>query len=375
MTNQVKLKNFSDFDRMLQSKNLVVTLLGAILGFALSYFTITILAVPYTPFGLSLSIGVVLATAVYTRNIGSTLFVGLITGIALVSPFGGRVDFIEGYILLIVAISVYIGYNADKLKLILDWNRRYMQWAVLFAFYIIGMGFLSSGYEDRYYKFKIPLGIGGDMFYDTGLPLLEIVALLGILLMWLVFNQLLKGTLSLSDSSAKKYRIFGLLMILVGFVISALSLILFSRTISQSQMLGIVKNRDHLATINQFFSHQATAQQYSVIVEPFNGYVAIAYSIMFYAIGLSYYSIGKYRGNIDGIRGGASIIFFSIPLSLVIFFSIGSYYIQPLINPIGFYVSFEILPVFLSMLWAVMFYNVIFALIYYKILISIFKME
>lgn len=375
MTYNVKLNNFSDFDAMLQTNNLIVTLLGAILGFSLSYFSQTIITLPVSPFHISLSLAIVLATASYTRNFASTALVGLVTGIGIISPYGGRVDFIEGYILLIVVLSISMGLFANRLKLVIDWTKTYIILGTLLSIYIIVMAFLAGGFEERYFSKGYNLGAGGDPLGGTNLPLVEIAALVGIILLSLISTLLLKGTVSLSSSSAKNYLLFGYIMIALSLVISVVSLFLFTKTIPHQDMVAIANNPDHLKTINELFSYQATNQQYSIVTAPVNAFSSLAFSVMLYSIGISCTMIGKNKGNMDGMRGGATVIFFAIPTYFLVFFSIGSYYIQNFISPGGYFVAFELLPVYFSMMWAYIFINVIVAYIYYSIISLVFKIK
>ncbi|MCY3410314.1 MAG: hypothetical protein INQ03_01645 [Candidatus Heimdallarchaeota archaeon] len=377
MSTKVKLTKFTDFDRMLEKDNFIVTLFGALAAFVLSFISETILPIPFSPFRLSFSLAILFFAVVYTKNIASSLILGIITGISIVSPFNyfDSVDFINGYVIIVVLVSVILGFYANRLMLVMKWNRQFMGFGFISSSIVLLFGYLSNSEAHKYWENGIPIGVGGDPYLDTGLPLIEIAAFLILFILFIIPTIMLRQTLSLSRSSAKKYKLWGSILVSIGFILSLAGMILFNYVLSHEQMIDITSKVGNLDTINELINHQASDQQYSVFISPINGFVLIAVSNLLFMMGISFHSVGVNRGNIDGIRARGYMLFFAPILTLLTYIVIGSYQLQRAIIPNGYYVGLELLPVYMSMLWSLYIWNTLLALILYALFTKILKQK
>ncbi len=370
---KVETNRFTDFDRLFSKKNMLITFLGSALAFIFSYFEGSNDPLPSTlinfewlglpaipPYKLSLTIAVVLIVSAYTRNISSSVFVGIIGAIGLVSPHGdGTVDWILGYILMLLLISFIIGVLADRLRLVMDWVDFYLMTAFLFAVYIIAWGIYTNPHGAKYFG-SYDLGTGGDFDTGIGFPIVDLTALLVILLLTLIFMFITNGQIVLASNNVKKYKLFGYFFLIIGQAISLVSIIAFSDKISEEDMLSISSHDSQLKTVGDLFSHYSTGN-YAIIVYPSNIFIMAAFTTVFTAIGLSLLIIGRNGGNIDGMKGGSDVVFLAAPIGTILFLTLGSYIIQNVIDPHGFYIGEELVTMMAAMIWSVLTLNQLIA--------------
>lgn len=363
----VRLTNFTDFDRLLISNTFIVTLIGAILAFSLSYLSSTVIPIPYTPYGLSFSLAVLIAVSVYARNIASSLLMGIATGLGIVSTTNNPVYFLEGYIQFTIILSLILGFYSDKLKLVKNWTKTYIFYGFIFSIILVVMSLIYGSSGGDYWENDIKIGLGGDPFLNSGFPLMEIVSVFALIILLLIPAIILRGEITLTGSSAKKYKAVGILSILSGLSLSLVSMVLFTEGISREIMEEIAIRPSQLITIDNLFSHLINTE-YGVFVDPVNGFLVVAFSVMLFAVGISFYLVGKHRGNIDGMRGKGSVLIFAPIIATLLFFVLGSYYLQILLAPgAGFFISIELFPVFLNIIWSIGIINLVVSYILYSI--------
>ena len=359
MSTKTELRKFTDFDRLLLPKNFIITLLGSIGAFACSYYDQTIIDISNfsTPFFLSFTIAIIIFVSLYTRNIASAGIVSLVGALGIVSPFSGSVEWFLGYIVILFILAMILGRLADRLRLVLYWVKFHMVFALGIAAIFMGLSASSnwkkSTYTDRGYK----IGVGGDLGTGNHLPLMEISVFVVLMLLVLLMLFLTRGQIILTQGGSKKYSIFGWIFFLLGQGLVAVTLYLYTKTITETDILQITKVDKQLNTIGELITHQASGNYYAVMVQPFNINIVIAVSTVLTAIGLGLMYIGRNSGNVEGMRGGYDIAFLAAPLGVLLFQLLGSYTVQNYIQPGGFYISVELMSVFSTMLFAMFFFS------------------
>ncbi|MHA2248886.1 MAG: hypothetical protein ACXAD7_00925 [Candidatus Kariarchaeaceae archaeon] len=365
MATRPELKNYTDFARFFVGRNLVVTILGSALAFVLSYIPETLIDFEYwglpafPPYRLSLTIAIILVVVTYTRNIASAGFVAIVGALGIVSPSDGSVDWFLGYLSVLLLLALFLGLLADRLRLVMNWVDFYLFTSLLFAIFLLVWGMLSNSFGELYWD-AYELGFGGDIFYDTEIPLLDLILLTSLVFLTLVIMVLTQGERILDKSNTKKYKIFGYLFFLIGQALSIVSIIIFSDEITQADMEEISQNDKHLVTVGDILSHKIV-DGYGIIVEPSNIFMIAAITTVFTGIGLSLLYIGKNEGNVDGMRGGSDVVFLAAPVATFLFAIIGSFQLQNFIDPEGFYISEELATMFAAMIWSVMIFNQLIA--------------
>ncbi len=363
MATATQLQKFTDFDRLFIWKNFIITLIGSVAAFSLSYYSGAILDTEEygPPFGLSLSFGVVIIVAVYTRNMASAGIVGLVNGIGVVSPTSSNeVDWALGYIAISFLFALILAFLADKLLLVMSWIKFHLFLAFTFTIFLLGLSILSDPEEDEYTSrgYEVvgsrDLGAGGD------LPLLEIVVFAILIFLMLIVYLLTRKPLILDSASTFKYELFGSLFLLLGQAISFILLLGFTDNIRQSHMTEIARKPAHLQTVGDLLSHDGEGDLYAVVTT-LNMFAVLAFVVVFTAIGLSLLAIAKHKGNVEGMKGGSDIAYLAAPLGLLLFNFVGSYYLQDFLYPDGFFLSVELTLMFSTMIWAVFFYNQVIA--------------
>ncbi|MHA2169037.1 MAG: hypothetical protein ACXAB7_03900 [Candidatus Kariarchaeaceae archaeon] len=374
MVERVELNRYTDFDRFFRKKNFLVTVLGSALAFVFSYTSDTIINFEYweteisgfpvgPPYRLSLTIAMVLVVAAYTRNIASSTLVAVIGALGLVSPFEDTtVHWFTGYLLIVLLLSLTIGLLADRLRLVMNWVDFYINIALVFTFFIIILGIFTNEFNELYEGYD--LFNNRDLGTGTDFPLVDVIILLGSILLLLFITSLVQGERILNRSNTRKYKVFGFLFFIAGQAISLVSIFFYSDEISHEDMAQIAQGDRHLVTLNELLSHEKRGG-YGIIEEawildysvPSNIFFMIALTTVFTSIGLALLYIGRNEGNIEGMRGGSDVVFLAAPIGTLLFLTIGSYYVQNFVDPGGFFVAEELVVVFTTMIWAVLFLN------------------
>ena len=355
-----ELVRFTDFDRLLKPKELIVTLLGSALLFALGYFEL-IIDIPIAPYGLSLSLGILIIVSVYTRNMASSLVIGLVAGISITSQTGGSIDFILGYIVFTTLLSLMLAISADRLRLTLNWVKMYFIVNFLFALGFIILGIISEPVNKAYWSLGIGVGTTGDPFFGTDLPMIGMFAILFLVLGCILYFLPIKGSKTLRKNGSRNHAIFGVLMFMIGQVLTFGSYFLYSYKLSNSQLQAISDNPSDLATLNDLFSNQSDSAIGAVLINPMSIFMIVATTIIMTGIGLIYIIVAINDGTIEGHRGGIYVTFFAAPIGTILFFIIGNYYLQDLIMPGGFFIEMVLYPVYLAMIWIVLSINQLLA--------------
>jgi len=368
MANSVQLTNYTDFDRILLGKNFIITVLGAALAFTLSYLQIFI-PIPVLPYNLSLAIAVMIFVSVYTSNIASVGIVVLIGSLGYYAQDGSAPDFFNGLLIINLVLMVTLGYLSDRLQLVMNWTKFYLWFAALFSIISIGIGFLWYPYSDRFWELspEIAIGRGGDIGTGLDLPVLDIIVLAGLLLLIIIIGFILRGEILLGASATGKYKVSGLIFVLLGLASTVVPLYLFGIEVSKSELKMVADYNYPIEVIPQLFTH---AEKYSVFGEPVSIFFIMAATTTFTCIGLALYSIGQYNGNLEGTKGGANISLLAAPLAILAYFAYAHYYVQSYLAPLGFYIPVELLSVFAGLIWMVYLFNQWAA----RILLFIFKL-
>lgn len=372
MANKIELVRFLDFDRFLIGRNFVVTTLGCILAFVLSYMTITYIPIPFVPYLLSLTYAIIITVSVYCRNIASSLLVGIFGSIGIVSPYGNGVDWINMYILITIVFSVILGLFADRLRLVMRWVRSNIFFSILFGVVILILGIYAEGYESQYWASNIQIGTSSALGSNYRL-LLDAIYIGSIVIIGLIALIMVRGQMVLDTGSAKNYKIFGFIIFIIGNAISFVALIFYSHNIKLSVMKNLTNNKSQLITIDQIFTHLSSNQMYGVVVNPLDIYFVIALTILLTIIGISFYDLGDHKGNLEGMRGGMSIVFLAAPIAFVLYMIIGNYQVQHYLSTNGFYISEDAYSVFATIIWSFLFLSQFIAGILIFILRKLFK--
>lgn len=363
MATATQLQRFTDYDRLFARNNFIVTLLGSIAAFSLSYFSDTFIDTRAygPPFRLSFTFAAIIVVSVYTRNVASAGIVGLVGGIGITAPDGGSVDWALSYILISFVLSIFLAMLANRLQLVMTWIKLHLMMAMTFVIFLLGLSITSDPEAGEYISRGYDLGRGGDMGIGNDLPVIEIIVFSSLLILTLLVYLLLKKPMILDSENVFKYEIFGALFLLFGQALSFIMLLGLTKSIQEEDMIDIARQPAHLTTVGDLFSHEATGDYYSYVIAPLNIYTILSISTVLTAIGLSFLFIAKYRGNIEGMRGGADIAYLAAPAGLILFFIGGFYYIQNFVYEGGFFISVELVPMFVTMIWAVIFFNQIVA--------------
>jgi len=358
-----QLQRFTDYDRLFTRNNFIVTLLGSIAAFSLSYFSGTFIdAGEYGPsFRLSFTFAAIIVVSVYTRNIASAGIVGLVGGIGVTAPDGGSVDWALSYIMISFVLAIFLAMLANRLQLVMTWIKLHLMIAMIFVIFLLGLSITSDPEAGEYISRGYDLGRGGDMGIGNDLPVIELIVFSTLLVLTLIVYLLIRRPMILDSESVFKYEVFGSLFLLFGQALSFIMLLGLTKEVREVDMVEIARRPDHLTTIGDLFSHEATGDNYSIVIDPLNIYTILSISVVLTAIGLSFLLIAKHRGNIEGMRGGSDIAYLAAPVGLLIFFIGGSYYLQNFLNEGGFFISIELVPVLVTMIWTVLFFNQIVA--------------
>lgn len=363
MATATQLQKFTDFDRLFIWKNFIITLIGSVAAFSLSYYSETILDTGEygPPFGLSLSFGVVIIVAVYTRNMASAGIVGLVSGIGIVSPTtGNEVDWALGYIAISFLFALILALLADKLLLVMSWIKLHLFMALAFTIFLLGLSILSDPEEGEYTSRGYEVVGSRDLGAGSDLPLLEIIVFAVLIFLILIVYLMTRKPLILDSESTFKYELFGSLFLLLGQAISFIVLLGFSDTIKQEHMTEIARKPEQLETVGDLLSHNETGDFYAVITT-LNMFAVLAFVVVFTAVGISFLAIAKHKGNVEGMKGGSDIAYLAAPLGLILFNLVGAFYLQDFLYPEGFFISVELTFMFSTMIWAVFFYNQVLA--------------
>lgn len=361
MSTSYRLNQYTDFDRLLLPKVFIITLLGSGGAFALSFFEIYI-PVPLLgsniDLNLSLTFAVMLMTTIYCKNIASSMLVSLIGSIGLLSPAGnGAVEWILGYVVVIVSTFVVVGYYASRLKLVMQWNRFYLLFSALFSIFSIALGIIASQEADLYTDRGIETGLSGsDLGTGLNYPIIDLAIGLGILLFILIIFLIIRGQQLLTPRTSSFYSVFGYLSFLIGQALSLVPIIYWFDTLSRDQLLEIARIDRHLNTIDDIFLHQ-TDGPYMIFLDPLNVFFVMAATVTLTSVGLIMIGMGRNKGNLEGMRGGGQSSYLFPPMFLISFLVFGNYYLQNFLAPGGFFVSYELFPVFVSILWTVAILN------------------
>jgi hypothetical protein len=355
-----ELVRFTDFDRLLKTKELIITLLGAALLFVLGYFGY-VFAIPIAPYGLSLSLSVLIIVSIYTRNMASSLIIGLVAGITITSQTGGSIDFVLGYIVFTTLLSLMLAIMADRLRLTLSWVKFYFLFNFIFALFFIILGILSESVNETYWSLGIGVGTTGDPFFDTDLPMIGIFAIFFLVVGCILYFLPIKGSKTLRKQGARNHGIFGVVMFIVGQLLTFGSYFLYSSKITNSQLQSISDNPSDLGTLNDLFSNQSDSAIGVVLTNPMSIFMIVAATTILTGIGLIYVIVAINEGTIEGHRGGIYVTFFAAPIGTILFFIIGNYYLQDLLIPGGFFIEMVLYPVYLAMIWIVLSINQLLA--------------
>lgn len=363
MATATQLQRFTDYDRLFTRNNFIITLVGSIAAFSLSYFSDTFLDTGEygPPFRLSLTFAAIIVVSVYTRNIASAGIVGLVGGIGITAPDGGPVDWALSYITISFVFAIFLAMLANRLQLVMTWIKLHLIMAMIFVIFLLGLSITSDPEAGEYISRGYDLGRGGDMGIGNDLPVIELIVFSTLLVLTLIVYLLLRKPMILDSESVFKYEVFGSLFLLFGQALSFIMLLGLTKTVREVDMIEIARRPDHLTTVGDLFSHEATGDYFSIVIDPLNIYTILSISVVLTAIGVSFLVIAKHRGNIEGMRGGSDIAYLAGPVGLLIFFIVGSYYIQNFVNEGGFFISIELVPVFVTMIWAVLFFNQVVA--------------
>lgn len=352
MSNAVRLTNFTDFDRLLVGKNLLITILGSALAFFLAFYQVYI-PLPIIPYNLSLAIAVMIIVTVFTSNIASAILVGIVGSIGIVAA-DGVVDFILGYILINLILMIFLGYLSDRLQLILKWTRFYLFYGIVFSAISILLGILSNPVAEQYSDINIDVGTGGEIGTGLGLPVLDLAVFGSLLILSLIMVVILRGEIQLDQRSRRRYRFFGGFFFILGQLVTLVPLLLLSIKISEAQLVSISTIDYHLKFLSEIFTHGST---FGVYGSPTSIFLIMAVTTTFTCIGLSLLLVGKYGGNLEGTKGGSAITYLAAPTAIILYFSYASYQVQSLIDPSALYISIELYPVFAAMIWTVYYLN------------------
>ena len=307
-----------------------------------------------------MSFSVIIIVAVYTKNIASAGVVGLVAGIGVVSPTGGEVEWALGYIAISFLFSLILALLADKLLLVMSWIKFHLLIALTFTIFLLGLSIVSEAEKDEYTSRSIDIVGSNDYNIGNDLPILEIITFSVLMLVILIIYLITRNPLILDSASTFKYEVFGALFLLFGQAISFIMLLGFTETISQTRMEEISRKPNHLESVGDMFSHNGIGNFYAVVISV-NMFVLLSIVVVFTAVGLSLLAIAKHKGNVEGMKGGSDIAFLAAPIGLMLFHLIGSFYLQDFLYPDGFFISVELLVMFSTMIWAVLFYSQIIA--------------
>lgn len=363
MATATQLQRFTDYDRLFARNNFIITLLGSIAAFSLSYFSETFIDTREygPPFRLSFTFAAIIVVSVYTRNVASAGIVGLVGGIGITAPDGGSVDWAFSYILITFVFAIFLAMLANRLQLVMTWIKLHLMIAMIFVGFLLGLSLASDPEAGEYISRGYDLGRGGDMGIGNDLPVIEMIVFSTLLVLTLIVYLLLRKPMILDSESVFKYELFGSLFLLFGQALSFIMLLGLTKSIREEDMAEIARRPGHLTTVGDLFSHEATGDYYSIVIAPLNIYTILSIATVFTAIGLSFLFIAKHRGNIEGMRGGSDIAFIAAPAGLVLFFIGGLYYIQNFTYEGGFFISIELVPMLVTMIWAVLYFNQIVA--------------
>lgn len=351
-----ELVRFTDFDRLLKTKELIITLLGSALLFALGYLGFVV-DIPIAPYGLSLSLSILIIVSVYTRNMASSLVIGLVAGISITSQTGESIDFILGYIVFTTLLSLMLALPADRLRLTLNWVKMYFLLNFAFALGFIILGILSEPVNESYRSLGIGVGTTGDPFFGTDLPVIGMFAIFFLVIGCILYFLPIKGSKTLRKNGSRNHAIFGILMFMVGQLLTFASYFLYSYKVTNSQLQVISDNPSDLGTLNDLFSNQADSAVGVVLTNPMSIFMIVAATTIMTGIGLIYVIVAINDGTIEGHRGGIYVTFFAAPFGTILFFIIGNYYLQDLLIPGGFFIEMVLYPVYLAMIWIVLSIN------------------
>lgn len=351
-----ELVRFTDFDRLLKTKELIITLLGSALLFALGYLGFVV-DIPIAPYGLSLSLSILIIVSVYTRNMASSLVIGLVAGISITSQTGESIDFILGYIVFTTLLSLMLALPADRLRLTLHWVKMYFLLNFAFALGFIILGILNEPVNESYRSLGIGVGTTGDPFFGTDLPVIGMFAIFFLVIGCILYFLPIKGSKTLRKNGSRNHAIFGILMFMVGQLLTFASYFLYSYKVTNSQLQVISDNPSDLGTLNDLFSNQADSAVGVVLTNPMSIFMIVAATTIMTGIGLIYVIVAINDGTIEGHRGGIYVTFFAAPFGTILFFIIGNYYLQDLLIPGGFFIEMVLYPVYLAMIWIVLSIN------------------
>ncbi|MHA2031664.1 MAG: hypothetical protein ACW99A_09910 [Candidatus Kariarchaeaceae archaeon] len=375
MATTTQLQKFTDFDRLFTWKNFIITLLGSVAAFSFSYYTETMLDVSEygPPFTLSFTFAAIIIVAVYTRNIASAGIVGIVGGLGVVSPYGGSVDWVLSYIAICLIFALIMGMFANKLLLVNGWIKLHLAFAILFSGFLLGLSIITHTETDEYTSRGADLGVGGDLGTGYDLPMFDIVVFAVLFLLVVIIFVLTRKPMILDSENIFKYEVFGALFLLLGQAFSFIMLLGLTEDVRESTMNEIARKPYHLQTVGDLFSHESSGDFYAIVTEPFSIYVILSLASVFTAVGLSFLFIAKYRGNVEGVRGGSDIAYLAAPIGLMLFIIGGLYYLQNFMYEDGFFISIELVAMFTTMIWAVIYFNQIIARVILLVLDKIMK--
>jgi hypothetical protein len=363
LTSTVQLQRFTDYDRLFTWKNFIVTLLGSIAAFSFSYFSETFIDTREygPPYRLSFTFAAIIVVAVYTKNIASAGIVGLVGGIGITGPDGNQVDWALSYILICLFLALLLSMLANRLQLVMTWIKLHLLFAMVFVGFLLGLSIVSDPEAGEYISRGYDLGRGGDMGIGNDLPVIELIVFSSLLVLTLIVFLIIRRPMILDRESTFKYEVFGSLFLLLGQALSFIMLLALTKSIREEEMVEIARKPAHLTTVGDLFSHKATGDYFAIVVAPLDIYTILSFATVFTAIGVSFLYIAKHKGNIEGMRGGSDIAYLAAPIGFMLFFISGFYYIQNFAYEGGFFISIELVPMFATMIWAVLFFNQIVA--------------
>lgn len=363
MATATQLQKFTDFDRLFSWKNFIVTLLGSIAAFTLSYYSETFVDTREygPPFRLSFTFAAIIVVSVYTKNIASASIVGLVGGIGITGPDGAQVDWALSYILITFLFALFLAMLANRLQLVMTWIKLHLFMAMLFVAFLLGLSITSDPEAGEYISRGYDLGRGGDMGLGNDLPVIELIVFWSLLILTLIVYMIARKPMILDSGNTFKYEVFGSLFLLFGQALSFIMLFGLTKAVRDDDMAEIARKPAHLQTVGDLFSHESSGDYFAIVIAPLNIYTILSIATVFTAIGVSFLYIAKHKGNIEGMRGGSDIAYSAAPIALVLFFVAGLYYIQNFMYEGGFFISVELVPMFVTMIWAVVFLNQIVA--------------
>jgi len=305
------------------------------------------------PYTLIFSMVFVLIAAMQTRNFVPTFLVSIASILGMTPALGHtNVALIEVYLFSVVLTALILAWLVSKLRLISKWNMLLTIFFFVFGIWILQYSYFmrSNNYQELYWAQLIPVGFGGNGGYITGdFPLIDVLffGILSIPVLVLFFRY--RKQLAFSGSKSVQARVSGILLILLGQIITFVTL-LWSVAISKETILKITSAK-FLHPIEDLFTR---TELFPTVISPMNVILNALVTTAFTTIGIIIYNVGKKGGTISGSRGGPEIVFLSAPLFTMIFIQFSSYPIQSLIYPGGYFIPGELFNVYFTVVWSFM---------------------